>query len=180
MDEAQETIYGFSAPALHPAAGGPPVRLEQFRGQVLLIVNTASQCGFTPQYAGLEQLYRAYRERGFAVLGFPSNQFGAQEPGTEAEIGAFCQKNFGVSFPLFAKIEVNGPLAHPLYKFLKRAQPGLLGWLGGGGIRWNFTKFLVDRQGKVVARYAPSTAPQALAAAIEALLNAPEAVSSLK
>lgn len=173
MDEARETIYQFSAPMLDAAPGEPPLCLDQFRGQVLLIVNTASQCGFTPQYAGLEQLYRTYRERGFAVLGFPSNQFGAQEPGAEAEIGAFCQKNFGVSFPLFAKTLVNGPQAHPLYKFLKHAQPGLLGWLGGGGIRWNFTKFLVDRQGKVVARYAPSTAPKALAAAIEVLLDTP-------
>ena len=120
MEEARETVYGFSAPLLDGPA--TPVSLDQFRGQVLLIVNTASKCGFTPQYAGLEELYRTYKERGFAVLGFPCNQFGAQEPGSEAEIGAFCEKNYGVSFPLFAKIEVNGPHAHPLYRFLKKAR----------------------------------------------------------
>ena len=117
---------------------GAQISLDQFRGQVLLIVNTASKCGFTPQYAGLEQLYRAYRERGFAVLGFPCNQFGAQEPGSEAEIGAFCEKNYGVSFPLFAKIEVNGPQAHPLYQFLKRAKPGIFGSERSNGTSPNF------------------------------------------
>jgi len=167
MTEARKTIYEFSAPLLD----GREVCLDQFRGRVLLIVNTASRCGFTSQYEGLEQLYRAYRERGFAVLGFPCNQFGAQEPGTEAEIGAFCQKNFGVSFPLFSKINVNGPQAHPLYVFLKRSQPGALSFLFGGGIQWNFTKFLVDRKGRVVARYASSTKPKALAGKIEKLLN---------
>jgi glutathione peroxidase len=164
MDEARETVYEFSASLLD----GGEICLDQFRGQVLLIVNTASRCGFTPQYAGLEELYRAYRERGFAVLGFPSNQFGAQEPGSEAEIGAFCEKNYGVSFPLFAKIDVNGPQAHPLYRFLKKAKPGVFRF---GRIPWNFTKFLVDRQGRVVGRYAPSTKPKAMAGAIEGLLD---------
>jgi glutathione peroxidase len=164
MEELAQSVYEFSAHTLD----GRPVSLDEFRGRVLLIVNTASKCGFTPQYAGLEQLYRTYRERGFAVLGFPSNQFGAQEPGTEAEIGAFCEKNFGVSFPLFAKVDVNGPQAHPLYQFLRRAKPGIF---GTGGIKWNFTKFLVDRQGHVAGRYAPSTSPKDLAAAIEGLLD---------
>jgi glutathione peroxidase len=164
MEEARETVYEFSAALLE----GREVSLEQFRGQVLLIVNTASRCGFTPQYAGLELLYRACKERGLSVLGFPSNQFGAQEPGSEAEIGAFCEKNYGVTFPLFAKIEVNGPHAHPLYQFLKRARPGIFGM---ERIKWNFTKFLIDRQGRVVHRYAPSTQPGALKAAVEALLD---------
>lgn len=164
MNESRETVYEFSAPLLD----GRPMSLDEFRGQVLLVVNTASKCGFTPQYVGLEQLYRAYRERGFTVLGFPSNQFGAQEPGTEAEIGAFCEKNFGVSFPVFAKINVNGPQAHPRYQFLRRAKPGIFGI---GRIKWNFTKFLVDRQGYVVGRFAPSTSPGDLAAAIEGLLD---------
>jgi len=164
MEKTRKTVYDFSAPLLD----GRTVSLGQFRGQVLLIVNTASRCGFTPQYAGLEELYRAYRERGFTVLGFPSNQFGAQEPGSEAEIGAFCEKNYGVTFPFFAKIEVNGPDAHPLYQFLKRVRRGIF---GSERIQWNFTKFLVDRQGKVTRRYAPSTKPKALIGAIESLLD---------
>ncbi len=164
MEGAEGTIYEFSARLLD----GSTVSLDQFRGQALLIVNTASRCGFTPQYAGLEKVYRAYRERGFAVLAFPSNQFGAQEPGSEAEIGAFCERNYGVSFPLFAKIEVNGPNAHPLYQFLKRARPGIF---GSERIHWNFTKFLIDRQGRVVRRCSPSTKPEALRAAIEKLLD---------
>jgi glutathione peroxidase len=168
MKEARETVYEFSAPLLQEGADGQPVGLDEFQGQVLLIVNTASRCGNTPQYAGLEQLYRSYKERGFAVLGFPCNQFGAQEPGTGAEIASFCERNYGVSFPLFAKIEVNGPQAHPLYQFLKRAKPGIF---GTERIKWNFTKFLIDRQGRVVGRFAPSTTPQKLAAAIEALLG---------
>lgn len=159
-------LYSFTARLLD----GRAVSLEKFRGQTLLIVNTASQCGFTPQYKGLEALHRAYKDRGFAVLGFPCNQFGRQEPGSEEEIGAFCQRNFGVSFPLFAKIEVNGPGAHPLFVFLRRQQPGLLGRLGSGKIRWNFTKFLIDREGRAVARYGPSRRPQDLAPAIEKLL----------
>jgi glutathione peroxidase len=163
MVDPRESVYDFAAQLLD----GREVCLDEFRGKVLLIVNTASKCGFTPQYAGLEQLHRAYADRGFSVFGFPSNQFGAQEPGSEAQIGAFCQKNYGVSFPLFAKIEVNGPHTHPLYRFLKRAKPGIF---GTGRIKWNFTKFLIDRQGRVTSRYAPSTVPMALAAAIEDLL----------
>ena len=168
MDGARGTVYEFSAPVLDTGADGLPVSLGQFRGQVLLIVNTASKCGFTPQYKGLEHLQSAYKERGFTVLGFPCNQFGAQEPGTEAEIASFCERNYGVTFPLFAKIEVNGPQAHPLYQFLKRAKPGIFGI---GRIKWNFTKFLVNRQGRVVYRYGPSTTPEALAAGIKALLD---------
>jgi glutathione peroxidase len=168
MEEARETVYEFSAPLLDGGANGRPVCLDEFRGQVLLIVNTASRCGNTPQYAGLEQLYRTYKERGFAVLGFPCNQFGAQEPGSAAEIASFCERNYGVSFPLFAKIEVNGSEAHPLYQFLKKAKPGIF---GTDRIKWNFTKFLVDRHGSVVCRYAPSTKPKALTAGIEALLD---------
>lgn len=145
--------------------------MAQFRGHVLLIVNTASKCGFTPQYAALEQLYLTYRDRGFDVLGFPSNQFGAQEPGTAAEIASFCETRFGVTFPLFAKIDVNGPGAHPLYRFLKQEQPGILGFFAAGAIRWNFTKFLVDRQGRVAARFGPAKKPEKLAGVIEQLLE---------
>ncbi|HKD61098.1 MAG TPA: glutathione peroxidase [Terracidiphilus sp.] len=167
MTEAARTVYDFSAEMLE----GQPARLAEFAGRVLLIVNTASQCGFTPQYAGLERLYRTYMDRGFAVLGFPCNQFGAQEPGSAAEIGAFCEKNYGVSFPIFAKVEVNGENAHPLFRFLRREKPGLLGLLGSGAIRWNFTKFLVDRNGRVVARYASMTKPESLRKDIETLLG---------
>jgi glutathione peroxidase len=141
--------------------------LAEYRNQVLLIVNVASQCGFTPQYAGLEALYRKYRDRGFAVLGFPCNQFGAQEPGDEAAIGAFCSANYGVSFPMFAKVEVNGDNAHPLWQHLKNAKPGIL---GTEAIKWNFTKFLVNRQGDVVARHAPKDKPEDLDPAVAALL----------
>ena len=150
---------------------GGEQRLDQFSGQVLLIVNTASKCGFTPQYAALESLYRKYRNRGFAVLGFPSNQFGAQEPGSADEIGAFCESRFGITFPLFAKVDVNGPTAHPLYRFLKQEQPGIFGLFGSGAIRWNFTKFLIDRGGRVVARFGSATKPERLAAKIERLLG---------
>ena len=170
MKNSTETVYEFSATLLD----GSTISLDQFHGQVLLIVNTASKCGFTPQYAALELLYRTYKERGFAVLGFPCNQFGAQESGSEAEIGAFCEKNFGVSFPLFAKIEVNGPQAHPLYRFLKNSKRGIL---GSGNIKWNFTKFLVGRQGNVVGRYAPTTKPEALSASIESLLHCTDGLS---
>jgi glutathione peroxidase len=153
---------------------GAKMSLAEFKGKVLLVVNTASQCGFTPQYAGLEKLYRTYKDRGLVVLGFPCNQFGAQEPGDAGEIGAFCERNYGVSFPMFAKIDANGKRAHPLYQYLKKQKPGLLGPLGGGAIKWNFTKFLVDRGGHVVARFAPSTKPESLAGKIERLLNATE------
>ncbi|MGJ4968820.1 MULTISPECIES: glutathione peroxidase [unclassified Bradyrhizobium] len=155
-------IYDFTATSLK----GEEVPLKRFEGQVLLIVNTASACGFTPQYRGLEALHRAYADRGFAVLGFPCNQFGAQEPGTAEEIGAFCAGKYDVTFPLFAKIDVNGTDAHPLYKFLKGEKTGLL----GSAIKWNFTKFLVDRHGNVVSRHAPTTTPEALKKEIEALL----------
>jgi glutathione peroxidase len=166
MAEAQQTVFSFSAQLLD----GAEISLERFQGRVLLIVNTASQCGFTPQYAGLESLYRTYQDRGFAVLAFPSNQFGRQEPGTAEQIGAFCSRNYGVTFPVFAKIDVNGRNAHPLYRFLKKQQPGILGLFGLSRIQWNFTKFLAARNGKVVARYGPATEPQALMPAIERLL----------
>jgi glutathione peroxidase len=141
--------------------------LADFRGKVLLIVNTASQCGFTPQYKGLQALHERYADRGLEVLGFPCNQFGHQEPGDADQIGAFCAKNYGVSFPMFAKIEVNGKNAHPLFKFLKAESPGVL---GTESIKWNFTKFLVDRHGKVVRRYGSKDKPDALSGDIEALL----------
>jgi len=149
---------------------GSQQSLADYRGQVLLIVNTASRCGFTPQYAGLEALYRRYREQGLTVLAFPCNQFGAQEPGNAEEIASFCSLNYDVSFPVFARIEVNGPQADPLFRWLKLVQPG---WLGTAGIKWNFTKFLVDRQGRAVGRYAPMTKPDSLARAIEARLALP-------
>ena len=157
------SVYDYSARRLD----GTEESLSIYRGQVLLIVNTASQCGFTPQYAGLEGLYEKLHEQGLTVLGFPCNQFGAQEPGSEAEIGAFCQKNYGVSFPMFAKIDVNGPGAHPLWKYLKEAKPGVL---GTENIKWNFTKFLVGRDGKVFKRYAPQVEPKDLGKDIEQLL----------
>lgn len=141
--------------------------LSEFRGKVLLVVNVASRCGFTPQYKGLQALYDKYRDRGFAVLGFPCNQFGSQEPGSEAEIGSFCSTSYGVTFPMFAKVEVNGANAHPVYLHLKAAAPGVL---GTEAIKWNFTKFLIDRDGNVVARFAPKTDPKELEGEIEALL----------
>jgi glutathione peroxidase len=141
--------------------------LSEFKGKVLLIVNVASRCGFTPQYTGLEALYRRYKQRGFEVLGFPCNQFGSQEPGSEAEIGRFCSTNYDVTFPMFAKVDVNGAGAHPLYQFLKSEKPGVL---GTEVIKWNFTKFLVNRQGDVVKRYAPNDKPEDLSIDIEALL----------
>lgn len=158
------SIYSFSA---EPLGGGEPVSLEQYAGKVLLIVNTASECGFTPQYAGLQKLHETYAARGLDVLGFPCNQFGKQEPGDAAQIGSFCEKNFGVTFPMFAKIDVNGANAHPLYRWLTDEAPGLLGI---EAIKWNFTKFLVDRDGNVVKRYAPLTKPEAIEADIEKLL----------
>lgn len=183
MSRTSQNVYEFSAPLLAPMLAplpadllvrhleGQPLSLSYFQGRVLLIVNTASQCGFTGQYAGLEAIYRGYRERGFSVLGFPCNQFGAQEPGTDAAIMTFCSKNFGVTFPMFAKVEVNGPNAHPLYQFLKREKPGLLGFLGFSDIRWNFTKFLIDRRGNVAARYGPAKDPKGISSSIERLLE---------
>ena len=157
------SVYDFNAKTLD----GREVSLGDYRDQVLLIVNTASKCGFTPQYEGLEALYKAHHAAGLAVLGFPCNQFGAQEPGDEAEIANFCSLTYDVTFPLFAKIEVNGDGADPLYAFLKKAKPGLL---GTEAIKWNFTKFLVDRTGAVVRRYAPTDTPEAIEKDIAALL----------
>jgi len=146
---------------------GQPMRLADLQGQVVLVVNTASQCGFTPQFAGLETLWQTYRARGLVVIGFPSNEFGAQDPGDNGEIASFCQLNYGVSFPMMAKVCVNGAGAHPLYRWLKAQAPGVL---GSQRIKWNFTKFLLGRDGQVRHRYAPLTKPAALAADIEALL----------
>jgi glutathione peroxidase len=155
-------VYDFTAQSL----AGDEVPLTRFEGQVLLIVNTASACGFTPQYKGLQELYRDLSPRGFAVLGFPCNQFGAQEPGDAKAIAAFCETNYEVTFPMFAKIDVNGSGAHPLYQYLKTEKSGLL----GSSIKWNFTKFLADRSGKVIGRYAPTAKPEGMRKEIEALL----------
>ncbi|MCA1780633.1 MAG: glutathione peroxidase [Dermatophilaceae bacterium] len=147
---------------------GTEQSLSAYAGQVVLVVNTASQCGFTPQYAGLEQLWSDHRDEGFVVLGFPCNQFGGQEPGSEGEIAAFCETSFGVSFPMFAKVDVNGNGADPLFEWLRSEKGGLL----GGRIKWNFTKFLVGRDGQVIKRYAPQTSPADLASDVEAALRA--------
>ena len=163
MLTAAGSLYDISADLLD----GTPKGLSEFQGRVLLIVNTASKCGFTPQYAALEQLHTQYHHRGFEVLGFPCNQFGAQEPGTAADIAQICKRNFDVSFPMFSKIDVNGPAAHPLYQLLKSAQSG---FLGTRRIKWNFTKFLIDRNGGVVSRHAPNVDPLQLRPAIESLL----------
>ena len=156
-------LYHFSAKALN----GGNVGFDAYRGKVVLVVNTASECGFTPQYEGLEALNRKFRAKGLEVLGFPCNQFGAQEPGGAAEIGAFCQKNYGVSFQMFEKIEVNGSGAHPLYRWLTHSAPGILGI---EAIKWNFTKFLIGRDGRIFKRYAPQTTPRAIEGDIERLL----------
>ncbi len=145
-----------------------PVKLSEYKGKVLLIVNVASKCGFTPQYEGLEKLYRKYKNQGFEILAFPCNQFGNQEPGTNEEIKSFCQTNYNVTFKLFDKIDVNGANAHPLYQFLKDAKPGIM---GSKDIKWNFTKILIDREGNVVERYAPQTTPESVAKDIEKLLS---------
>jgi glutathione peroxidase len=155
-------VYDFTAQSL----AGEEVPLRRFKGQVLVIVNTASACGFTPQYKGLEQLHRDFAPRGFAVLGFPCNQFGGQEPGDARQIEEFCTSKYDVTFPMFAKIDVNGSKAHPLFSHLKNAKSGLL----GPSIKWNFTKFLVDRSGTAVGRYAPTATPEGLRREIEALL----------
>ena len=157
------SVYDYSAKTMD----GQDANLADYRGQVLLIVNTASKCGFTPQYEGLEALYRAYKDKGFTILAFPCNQFGAQEPGNAEEIANFCSLTYDVTFPVLAKIDVNGPKAHPLYAYLKHEQKGLL---GTEGIKWNFTKFLIGRDGKVVERFAPTTKPEDLKLAVEALL----------
>ena len=158
-----KTVYDFSAESID----GSQVQLADYKGKALLIVNTASKCGFTPQYKGLQALYEKYRDRGFEVLGFPCNQFQHQEPGSEEEIKNFCELNYGVGFPLFAKIDVNGENAHPLFSYLTEALPGLL---GSKKIKWNFTKFLIDREGKPVKRFAPSTTPESIESDIEKLL----------
>jgi glutathione peroxidase len=155
-------VYDFTAKSL----AGEDIPLKQFEGQVLLIVNTASACGFTPQYRGLGALHQALGPRGFSVLGFPCNQFGSQEPGDARQIEQFCASNYAITFPMFAKIDVNGSNAHPLYRYMKSEKAGLL----GSSIKWNFTKFLIDRSGAVVARHAPTTKPEGLTQEIEALL----------
>ncbi len=159
------SIYDFEATSID----GKPVPLSTFRGKVLLIVNTASKCGFTPQFAGLEELHEKYAGQGLTVLGFPSNQFGNQDPGSNEEIGAFCTKNYGVSFPMMEKIDVNGSNAAPLYQWLVKEKPGLL---GSTAIKWNFTKFLVGRDGQVLKRYAPLDTPASMARDVEAALAA--------
>ena len=159
------SVYDFQALSID----GLPADLSTQRGKVLLIVNTASACGFTPQFAGLEALWERYRDRGLVVVGFPCNQFGGQDPGSDDEIGAFCQRNYGVSFPMMAKVDVNGPQAHPLWQWLTAQAPGVL---GSKAIKWNFTKFLVGRDGQVIRRYAPTDTPESMAKDIEAALAA--------
>jgi len=156
-------IYDFAVKDIH----GKTIKLDAYKGKPLLIVNTASKCGFTPQYKGLEALYEKLHGKGLEILGFPCNQFGEQEPGSEAEIESFCELNYGVTFPMFAKIDVNGDGAAPLYKYLKKEKRGLM---GSEAIKWNFTKFLVDRSGKVIERYAPKTEPASIAGDIEKIL----------
>jgi glutathione peroxidase len=162
--EQRMSVYDYSARSID----GQEEPLSQYRGHPLLIVNVASKCGFTPQYAGLEALYRKYHERGLEVLGFPCDQFGHQEPGDEAQIKSFCSQTYGVSFPMFAKIKVNGADTHPLYRYLKQARPGVLGL---AAIKWNFTKFLIGKDGEPLKRYAPADAPQSLEADLEAALR---------
>jgi glutathione peroxidase len=157
-------IYQFEASTIK----GDPVSLNDYRGQVLLIVNTASKCGLTPQFEGLEKLYEKFRTRGFSILGFPCNQFAQQDPGNDTEIEQFCQVNYGVSFPMFAKIDVNGPTTHSLFQHLKKAAPGIF---GSEKIKWNFTKFLINRNGDVVARFAPATKPEKIERAIVTALG---------
>ncbi len=163
-DAPMKTIYDFKVNTID----GKETTLEQYKGKVMLIVNVASKCGYTPQYAGLETLYKKYKEQGLVVLGFPCNQFSSQEPGSEAEIQNFCRVNFGVTFPMFSKINVNGDDTHPLYHYLKSEQPGIL---GTETIKWNFTKFLVDKEGKVIERFGSSTKPISLEEEIESLLK---------
>ncbi|MCF3127839.1 glutathione peroxidase [Acinetobacter soli] len=157
-------LYQFEADLLE----GETKSLADYQGKVLLIVNTASKCGFTPQFAGLEKIYEKYKEQGFEVLGFPCNQFGGQDPGSNQEIGSFCQRNYGVSFPMFAKVDVKGPEAHAIFRYLTREAKGIL---GSENIKWNFTKFLVSRDGKVLNRYAPTTKPESLEEDIEKALD---------
>ena len=163
-DVKMNSIYDFTVNTID----GKETTLEQYKGKVMLIVNVASKCGFTPQYDGLEALYKKYKDQGLVILGFPCNQFGSQEPGSEEEIQNFCRVNFGVTFPMFSKIKVNGDDTHPLYVYLKSEKPGLL---GSEAIKWNFTKFLVDKNGKVIERFASSTSPESLEQDIEKLLK---------
>jgi glutathione peroxidase len=162
---APSSVYDFEAVSIE----GKTASLSTQRGKVLLIVNTASACGFTPQFGGLETLWKTYRDKGLVVLGFPSNEFGHQDPGSNDEIASFCEMNYGVSFPMMEKVEVNGAQAHPLFKWLTKEAPGLLGTTG---IKWNFTKFLVGRDGKVLKRYAPTDKPESITKDIEAALAA--------
>lgn len=159
------SVHAFDAVSIQ----GEPVAFEQFRGKVLLIVNTASACGFTPQLAGLEQLHQTFSDRGLMVIGFPCNQFGGQDPGSNTEIADFCQRNYGVGFPMMSKVEVNGSNAHPLWRWLTAEAPGIL---GSQAIKWNFTKFLIGKDGQVIRRYAPQDAPEKLVSAIEQALAA--------
>ncbi|MEO7151785.1 MAG: glutathione peroxidase [Burkholderiaceae bacterium] len=163
---AATSLFDFEARAID----GRPAHFASQRGRVLLIVNTASACGYTPQFAGLEALWRRHADRGLVVVGFPSNEFGAQDPGSDTEIASFCQVNYGVSFPMMAKVQVNGPQAHPLWQWLKAQAPGLL---GSESVKWNFTKFLIGRDGRVRKRYGPGDAPEAIEPDIEAALAAP-------
>ena len=165
MSKSSHSAYDFQARQID----GKDISMAEFRGKVMLIVNTASQCGFTPQFGGLEALHKSYAGQGLAVLGFPCNQFGAQDPGSNGEISDFCQLNYGVSFPMMSKIDVNGPAAHPLYKWLSSEAPGLL---GSKAIKWNFTKFLIGKDGKVIKRYAPTDKPENMAKDIDAALVA--------
>ncbi len=162
---SDESFYDFSA----ARNNGKAETMAAYKGKVALVVNVASKCGFTPQYEGLEKLYRTHKDEGFVVLGFPCNQFGAQEPGDAAEIAQFCKLNYGVSFPIFEKIDVNGPNAHPLYEYLKAKKLGLA---GSKSIKWNFTKFLVDREGTVKVRFSPQTAPSAIERDVVKLMKA--------
>ena len=158
-----DNFYALSATDIQ----GQPFDFEQLRGKPVLIVNTASNCGFTPQYAGLEQLYQQYKDKGLVILGFPCNQFGGQDPGSNEQIGAYCQKNYGVSFPMFSKVDVKGPEAHAIFRYLTNNSKGIL----GSGIKWNFTKFLIGKDGKVINRYAPTTKPEAIQDDIEKALQ---------
>jgi glutathione peroxidase len=162
---AMTDIYDFEASSIQ----GKPAQLSTQRGKVMLIVNTASACGFTPQFGGLEKLWETYRDKGLVVLGFPSNEFGGQDPGSDGEIASFCEMNYGVTFPMMSKIKVNGSGAHPLYQWLTKEAPGIL---GSKSIKWNFTKFLVGRDGKVIKRYAPTDKPESITQDIEAALAA--------
>lgn len=169
MANSPDSIYDFEALSIE----GKPAQLAAQRGKVMLIVNTASACGFTPQFAGLEKLWETYRGQGLVVLGFPSNEFGGQDPGSDGEIASFCQLNYGVSFPMMSKVKVNGADAHPLWKWLTKEAPGIL---GSKSVKWNFTKFLIGRDGKVLGRYAPTDKPEAIAADIEAALAARDTI----